>query len=122
MINLFDKVDRNLVQRVPDSGPVTAILPVAGRETDVMAALQTVDHVTAYLKEDIPERYHYKDHRRVMPIVVVADEGWELAAVSTELITSCSSCCVSSSSSALSLSVGSWGILTTCVCDVTLAA
>ncbi|KAK7110986.1 hypothetical protein V1264_014774 [Littorina saxatilis] len=80
MINLYDKVDRSLVQRVPDSGPVTAIMPVAGREDDVMAALRKVDHLTAYRKEDIPERYHYTDHRRIMPIIVIADEGWELAA------------------------------------------
>ena len=86
MINLYEKVDRNLIQRVADSGPVTAILPVAGRDADVMAALQKVDHVTAYLKEDLPDRYHYKDHRRIMPIVVVADEGWELAAVSRTLL------------------------------------
>ncbi|XP_023932617.1 ectonucleotide pyrophosphatase/phosphodiesterase family member 6-like isoform X1 [Lingula anatina] len=31
---------------------------------------------TAYLKKDIPERFFYKNHRRIAPVVVMADIGY----------------------------------------------
>ncbi|KAG7249374.1 hypothetical protein CRUP_017236 [Coryphaenoides rupestris] len=32
--------------------------------------------MTAYRKEGIPERLHYRDNPRVQPIILLADEGW----------------------------------------------
>lgn len=29
-----------------------------------------------YKKEDIPDEYHWKNNRRIAPVVVVADNGW----------------------------------------------
>jgi len=34
-----------------------------------------------YLKEDIPERLHYKNNERIPSVVVVADPGYEVYAV-----------------------------------------
>ena len=31
-----------------------------------------------YKKADIPERYHYKTHRRIAPILAVAKEHWTI--------------------------------------------
>ena len=38
---------------------------------------------TVYLKEDLPHFWFYKNHRRILPIVVVGDEGWQISPVST---------------------------------------
>jgi hypothetical protein len=70
---------------VPDSGVVTAILPKAGREAEVLANVSHIPHSTAYRKENLPEHFHYKHNDRIMPIIVVADEGWTLSAVNTGL-------------------------------------
>ncbi|KAH0621803.1 hypothetical protein JD844_023437 [Phrynosoma platyrhinos] len=35
-------------------------------------------YMKAYLKEGIPERYHYHHNKRIQPIILVADEGWTI--------------------------------------------
>lgn len=35
-------------------------------------------HMTAYLKEDIPEWLHYRNNEFIQPILLVADEGWTI--------------------------------------------
>ena len=39
-------------------------------------------NVTAYLKDDIPVRWHLANHHRVPPITLVADLGWSMYSVS----------------------------------------
>jgi len=41
-------------------------------------------NMKAYKKEDIPDRYHIKEHYRVPPLYLVTDEGYGIAWVSTE--------------------------------------
>ncbi|XP_034534011.1 bis(5'-adenosyl)-triphosphatase enpp4 isoform X2 [Notolabrus celidotus] len=61
-----------------DLAPVTAIIP----HTDPGAIVEQLNkchtHIRAYLKEDIPERFHYRNNRRIPPVIVVADEGWTI--------------------------------------------
>lgn len=35
-------------------------------------------HMTVYLKEEIPDRFHYQHNDRIQPIILVADEGWTI--------------------------------------------
>lgn len=35
-------------------------------------------HMTAYLKEDIPDWLHYRNNEFIQPILLVADEGWTI--------------------------------------------
>ncbi len=42
----------------------------------VVKDLNKVDHIKAYLKKDIPERFHFRNHYRIKDILVLADEGW----------------------------------------------
>lgn len=44
-------------------------------------------HMKAYLKEDIPDRYHYRHNKRIQPIILVADEGWTI--VQNETLSKC---------------------------------
>ncbi|XP_076461786.1 ectonucleotide pyrophosphatase/phosphodiesterase family member 5-like [Babylonia areolata] len=81
LLNLWDYLDRDTVAMVPDSGTVTAILPVEGREAQVLSDARKIPHVTVYRKDEIPERLHYKHNPRVMPIIILSDEGWILSSV-----------------------------------------
>lgn len=65
------------IQIIPDFGAVAAIMPIKGRETSVYDRLKNAHpNMTVYRKQDIPDRFHYKNHRRIMPIIAVADEGY----------------------------------------------
>ena len=43
-----------MIKKLPDVGPVTAILPEEGWEDEVVRVAKTIDHVTVYRKEEIP--------------------------------------------------------------------
>lgn len=79
LVNLSDIV------RKSDKGPLMHITPVEGKLESVYQALSKSDKMTVYKKEDIPEFWHYKNNRRVMPILCVADEGWSVLWVSKYL-------------------------------------
>ena len=38
--------------------------------------LKGIPHLTVYLKNDIPDRWHFKNHYRIKDLLVLADEGW----------------------------------------------
>ena len=67
---------------VPSKGPVAQILPVDGQTDAVVDQLTNVSHISVYHKRDIPDRLHYKHNRRIMPVLVIADEGWLVTDVS----------------------------------------
>lgn len=46
-------------------------------------------HMKVYLKEEIPERFHYRHNKRIQPIILVADEGWTI--VQNESLLKCKS-------------------------------
>ncbi len=50
------------------------------RDTDTIynALYNAHPQLTVYKKADIPERYHYKNHRRIAPILLVADDHWHI--------------------------------------------
>ena len=39
-------------------------------------------NLTVYKKEDIPERYHFRKHYRIPPLLLLADEGYAIVWVS----------------------------------------
>ena len=39
-------------------------------------ALKKVPHISVYLKNEIPDRFHFKNHYRIKDALVLADEGW----------------------------------------------
>ncbi|XP_069830116.1 bis(5'-adenosyl)-triphosphatase enpp4-like [Dendropsophus ebraccatus] len=61
-----------------DTNPVAAILPLKNKMLVYNLLKKCSDHATVYLKENIPERYHYKHNSRIQPIIMVADEGWTI--------------------------------------------
>ncbi len=60
-----------------DWGATVGVWPGQGQDPDVLvAALSALDHVTAYRKEDVPARLHYRDNPRIPPITALVDDGW----------------------------------------------
>ncbi|KAM5165353.1 bis(5'-adenosyl)-triphosphatase enpp4-like isoform 1-T2 [Mantella aurantiaca] len=61
-----------------DPTPVAAILPL--KEVNYVYNLlkNCSSHMKVFLKEEIPDRYHYKHNNRIQPIILVADEGWTI--------------------------------------------
>lgn len=58
-------------------GPTSFLYGVTGdRLVTLRDGLQSVPHLRAYLKEEIPARYHYRDHYRIKDLLLVAEEGW----------------------------------------------
>ena len=57
--------------------PVLMLRPRPGKLEKVLAALHGAHpHLAVYRKKEIPERLHFRDHRRITPLVGLADEGW----------------------------------------------
>ncbi|XP_028591837.2 bis(5'-adenosyl)-triphosphatase ENPP4 [Podarcis muralis] len=76
LIKLDDCIDRNSYTLV-DKSPVAAILPK--NETYVYSMLKNCSaYMKIYLKEEIPDHYHYHHNKRIQPIILVADEGWTI--------------------------------------------
>jgi predicted AlkP superfamily pyrophosphatase or phosphodiesterase len=72
-------IDTSAVQIVA-SGAVFMGWSKTGDNAGLVAALNRLPHVTAWLREDVPERLHFRNHRRVTPVVALADEGWMIVA------------------------------------------
>jgi predicted AlkP superfamily pyrophosphatase or phosphodiesterase len=78
LIFLDDAVDLAAV-RVSDWSPVAALWPAPEQEEQVVRGLRAAStHWRVYRKAEIPERFHYREHRRIAPVIAVADEGWEI--------------------------------------------
>lgn len=60
--------------------PLAMIRPNAGKEEAIYAQLyQAHPNMAVYRKEEVPERFHYRNHRRITPLVCLADEGWSIS-------------------------------------------
>ncbi len=60
-------------------GPVMMITPPSEQEEAVLQVLrQHAQHYRAYLRNEIPEFYHFRHHPFISPIVVIAEPGWSL--------------------------------------------
>ncbi|KAK3592419.1 hypothetical protein CHS0354_036049 [Potamilus streckersoni] len=76
VIDIYDYVDPSAIQLITSVGEILNILPVNGKEEEMARNLTNCPHMTVYKKQDIPEHWHYKNNRRVLPILLVAEEGW----------------------------------------------
>nr|CAG31819.1 hypothetical protein RCJMB04_11m23 [Gallus gallus] len=62
-----------------DRSPVAAVLPKNNKEYVYNLLKQCDDrHMKVYLKEEIPDRFHYRHNKRIQPIILIADEGWTM--------------------------------------------
>nr|XP_006815155.1 PREDICTED: ectonucleotide pyrophosphatase/phosphodiesterase family member 5-like [Saccoglossus kowalevskii] len=80
VIVLQDYVNLNLFEIV-DGRQVVSVRPYNNRDIDIIyhALYNKHPNLTVYKKEDIPEHFHYRNNPRIMPILLVASEGWSIA-------------------------------------------
>ncbi|XP_062266654.1 ectonucleotide pyrophosphatase/phosphodiesterase family member 5 [Platichthys flesus] len=78
IIELDQYIHRDLYTWV-DKSPVVGILPNEGKLDEVYNKLVDVNpNMAVYKKEEIPQRFHYRHNRRIMPIILEAKEGWTI--------------------------------------------
>ena len=79
MIFLDDYIDLEDVTMAGWS-PVAGIIPNEGLEDSIYNSLVNVHpQLSVYKKEKTPEHLHYRNHRRITPIIGIADEGWSIS-------------------------------------------
>ncbi|XP_021075503.2 ectonucleotide pyrophosphatase/phosphodiesterase family member 6 [Mus pahari] len=79
VIELSNYISLDDLQQVKDRGPVVSLWPAPGKHSEIYQKLRTVEHMTVYEKEAIPNRFYYKKGKFVSPLTLVADEGWFIA-------------------------------------------
>lgn len=79
VIFLDDYLDLDKV-RIVDWDPVLSIWPDVGEENQVYESLVGAHpHLRVFRREEIPAAWHYRNHRRIPPLLGVADEGWSIS-------------------------------------------
>lgn len=78
VINITDYIDTDDLRVVLDAGANVYIWPNPGKLDKVYNDLVAMDnpHVTVLKKEDIPDKWYYRNHYRTSPILLVAESGW----------------------------------------------
>ena len=62
---------------IVDYSPVLMMYPPEGVDADsLVRALDAHEHLVAFTKDRIPDRFRIADHPRTPPILALADEGW----------------------------------------------
>jgi predicted AlkP superfamily pyrophosphatase or phosphodiesterase len=75
-VYLDDLVDTASVE-VVEWGPAMSLFPRRSSVEELYRRLSGAHpRLRVYRRAEIPERYHYRSHPRIPPIVVLADEGW----------------------------------------------
>ncbi|XP_072371963.1 glycerophosphocholine cholinephosphodiesterase ENPP6 isoform X1 [Scyliorhinus torazame] len=59
-----------------DRGVVVSLWPKQGKLNELYSSLKKVRAMSVYKKDEIPDRYHYKEGKFVAPITLIADQGW----------------------------------------------
>lgn len=75
---LKDILPEHWVAHQNTSNPVALIDPEEGYADSIVAKLNTLEGVHAWLKKDIPEKYHYKHHPAIPEVVAIADSSYSL--------------------------------------------
>ncbi|HXD32848.1 MAG TPA: ectonucleotide pyrophosphatase/phosphodiesterase [Pyrinomonadaceae bacterium] len=80
VIVLEDYFDAKSAQHIEWGAELTHIFPKAGDEIRLFRSikLDQLDHVHCYLRKNVPARFHYRDNRRIGPIICRPDEGWRI--------------------------------------------
>lgn len=77
-LNLFKLTSFEIL----DYGGFGILTPKPGKEQEVFDTLSNVPNLTVYKKNEIPENFHLARSKRLPPIVIVADLGFNLNSVS----------------------------------------
>ncbi|XP_048043949.1 glycerophosphocholine cholinephosphodiesterase ENPP6 [Megalobrama amblycephala] len=76
VIELDHYIDMTHIIKMMDRGPVVSLWPKQDRFEEIYQNLSTADNMNVYKKQEIPDRYHYKNGRFVSTLTLVAEPGW----------------------------------------------
>ena len=78
IIFLDDMIDLNDVDMV-DWTPVAMIKPHDGRTDEIYNAIKAhEENFRVYLRDELPERFHFRNHYRIPEIIMIADVGYTI--------------------------------------------
>jgi len=79
IVFLEDLMDVATVQ-VESTGPNGGVRPKSGTAAELVAAIRAKApaHVQVFLREEVPARLHYRDNPRIPPVVLMADDHWNI--------------------------------------------
>ncbi|KAL8766618.1 MAG: hypothetical protein Q9194_006219 [Teloschistes cf. exilis] len=82
LIQLDDLIDLNLVERI-DGWPLYGLRPknpadLQGLYAKLLDEAEHNDHFDVYVKETMPERYHFSNNDRIAPLWVIPKTGWAI--------------------------------------------
>ncbi|XP_071132349.1 ectonucleotide pyrophosphatase/phosphodiesterase family member 5-like [Mytilus edulis] len=78
VVDITDHVDMSKIQFTVDNGPIMQVQPILGQIDNVVRSLRKVSHLSVFKKEEIPYHWHYRNNRRIMPVFLLAEEGWSI--------------------------------------------
>jgi predicted AlkP superfamily pyrophosphatase or phosphodiesterase len=81
VIALSSLIDLNKVQ-IDFTGAVAGLRPRAGvsAEEIYQALIAQPGNFSVFRKDEVPERLHFRHHRRIPPIILIADDSWFIQA------------------------------------------
>ncbi len=75
----FEEILKGLEYSYEGGGPFLLISPKGKNKNEIYARLKNAEHhFKVYLKEEMPEYFHYKENSFIPEIILVADLGWEI--------------------------------------------
>jgi alkaline phosphatase D len=77
-VSLSEHIEEHWTNSLIGGNPVYLIQPAEGKADSILSALNRVEGVTAWDREDIPDHLHYGTSPRFPGIVVVADSLWSI--------------------------------------------
>ncbi|XP_013401538.1 ectonucleotide pyrophosphatase/phosphodiesterase family member 7 [Lingula anatina] len=82
-VQLYDFINPDDVTYiVANYGPLAMILPREGRLEPVLQLLQNASvHMKVYRKENVPNRLHFSSNNRILPIIAMTEDPWEIFTV-----------------------------------------
>lgn len=80
VVAIDDYLPLDLLARSVGGNPLLGLWPRPGMEDSVYRSLRGKHpHLAVWRKAEVPERFRYRDNRRIAPILALADPGWSLA-------------------------------------------
>jgi predicted AlkP superfamily pyrophosphatase or phosphodiesterase len=77
-INLKQVVPDRMIGSISGGNPVYLINPAEGKRDSILYLLNSQKGMKAWMKSQVPAKWHYGTNPRIPEIVVVADSSWSL--------------------------------------------
>jgi alkaline phosphatase D len=75
---LYDIIKKDWCEQIDGGNPVFLIDAKDEYYDTIFTVLSSIEHITVWKKEDVPERLHYNSGIRIKDFVIVADSSWSI--------------------------------------------